>query len=81
MPAGAWSRVAVLLAIAVVVAAGACLFDGGDRVSEDLCLVLLTTSPGLLLGIPLALAGQLRPAPAGCYAGCSRDLPVPPPKG
>lgn len=81
MPAGAWSRVAALLAIAVVVAAGACLFDGGDRVGEDLCLVLLTTSPGLLLGFPLALAGPLRPVPVRRYAGGSRDLPVPPPKG
>lgn len=75
------SRVAALLAVAVLVATGACLFHGGDRVSEDLCLVFLTTSPGLLLGISLALAGQLRPAPARRYAACPRDLPVPPPRG
>lgn len=80
MRSGTFSRVAVLAAIAVIAAAGLCLLDGSDALSEDLCLSFFATTSALLPAMSLALMGRYLPFLRPPYHSLSSDLPAPPPK-
>ena len=80
MPAGTLGGVVALAAIAVVVAAGLCVFDLGQDAHGDLCLSFLGTTIALVLAFPLAPMGHLVPALAKVYQRYPPDLPAPPPK-
>jgi hypothetical protein len=69
-----------LLAIMLIVGAGACLFDAGEQPGEDLCvaLVALTAVPALAF-VP-ALAGAPTPAVAVASPLVRPDVPAPPPR-
>lgn len=80
MPVGTPGRILAMAAIAVIVAAGLCVFDEGEAADRDLCLSLLGTTIGLLLASPLAPTGGLLPALAKAYYLSLPNLPAPPPK-
>jgi hypothetical protein len=73
-------RVTAVLAIAVVLGLGACLFDGSDAAGDDICLTLVAITHGPVFKCPLGLAGILSPVPAGASPLFRLDSPAPPPK-
>jgi hypothetical protein len=80
MPAGTLGRVIALAGIAVILAAGLCVFDAGHAAHGDLCLSFLGTAVGLALLFPLAPIAHLAPALAEPCHPYPPDLPAPPPK-
>ena len=72
-------RVVTLAAIALIVAAGLCLFDSDHGSGGDLCVPFSVTN-GLFILIFLMLAGRVSPTFALAYSRYRPDLPAPPPK-
>jgi hypothetical protein len=69
-----------LLAIMLILGAGACLLDAGEQPGEDLCFafVALTAVPALTF-VP-ALGGAPTPAVAVAVPLVRPDIPAPPPR-
>ncbi len=60
-----------LLAIVLLIGAGACLFDAGEHPGEDLCLALVAVTAGPVLAFLTAPAGKLEPASVlACSPSC-----------
>jgi hypothetical protein len=69
-----------LLAVVLLIGAGACLFDAGEPPGEDLCFALVAVSAVPVLAFMLTLAGQIGPAPVLAFPLVSPDLAAPPPR-
>lgn len=80
MQAAMLGRVIALAGIAVILAAGLCVFDAGHAAHGNLCLSFLGPAVGLALLFPLAPMAHLAPALAKAYHRYPPDLPAPPPK-
>jgi len=74
------NRVTAVLAIAVLLWLGACLFDGSDAAGDDICLTLVAITHEPAFECPLGLAGILSPVSAGASPLFRLDLLAPPPR-
>ena len=70
-----------LALIAVLAAAGLCLFHTDHAAQGDLCLFLLAAATiAMSLAFSLPLTGRFEPALTAAYRLVLQDLPAPPPK-
>jgi hypothetical protein len=69
-----------LVAIMLILGAGACLFDAGDDPGEDLCsaLVALVAAPAMAFVPPMS--GTPMPVVAVAVPLVRPDVPAPPPR-
>jgi hypothetical protein len=69
-----------LLAIMLILGAGACFFDAGEHPGEDLCFALVALTAVPVLAFVLPLAGAPVPAVAVVSPLVRPDIPAPPPR-
>lgn len=72
-------RIAVLVAVVLLVMASFCVFDG-DGTGLDLCSVMLLPVAVLVLGGPPPLLGRLVPVQIPARPANAPEHPIPPPR-
>jgi hypothetical protein len=76
----AMRHLVAVLAIGLLLGAGACLLDVGDQAGEDLCLIFVAVTCLPTLGIPLMLLGEIPTTPTPVYPLFRPEFPAPPPR-
>jgi hypothetical protein len=69
-----------LVAIMLILGAGACLFDAGEHPAEDLCSALVALAAVRAMAFVPPLAGTPMPAVAVAVPLVRPDVPAPPPR-
>jgi hypothetical protein len=80
MPRVTLIELMALAGIVLMLAIALCVFDGGDGLNSDLCLMSLAIPTGTLIILFLALVGGLVLSPPETYRLFLADRSSPPPK-